>query len=42
MGPTLVFTSEKLLNMRRLKERGIIRSYTIIRLMRKDEVIEEG
>jgi hypothetical protein len=38
----IVFTSDRLLNMRRLKERGIIKSYTIIRLTRRDEVIEEG
>jgi hypothetical protein len=42
LNPIIIFTSDKLLNMRRLKERGIIKSYTIVRLTRKDEIIEEG
>ena len=38
----ITFTSDKLLNMRRLKERGIIKSYTISKLSRKGETVEEG
>ena len=38
----ITFTSEKLLNLRRLKERGIIKSYTISKLSRKGETVEEG
>jgi hypothetical protein len=39
---SITFTSDKLLNMRRLKERGIIKSYTISKLSRKGETVEEG
>jgi len=38
----ITFTSDKLLNLRRLKERGIIRSYIISKLSRKGETVEEG
>jgi hypothetical protein len=38
----ITFTSEKLLNLRRCKERGIIKSYTISKLSRKGETVEEG
>jgi hypothetical protein len=41
-GAWIVFTSDRLLNMRRLKELGIIRSYTILRVLQKNEIIEEG
>jgi hypothetical protein len=38
----ITFASDKLLNMRRLKEIGIIKSYTISKLSRKRETVEEG
>lgn len=41
-GTWIVFTSNRLLNMRRLKGLGIIRSYTILKVLQKNEIIEEG
>jgi hypothetical protein len=41
-GNRIVFTTNRLLNMRQLKDVGIIRSYVIVRLVRKDEVVEKG
>lgn len=41
-GKRFVFTSSKLLNMKRLKERGVIRSYTIATLTRSRKVVEES
>lgn len=41
-GDRIVFTTNRLLNMRQLKEAGIVRSYIIVRRVRKDEVVEKG
>jgi hypothetical protein len=36
------FRSRRLLNMRKLKERGILWSYSIIRVRTVEDVLEEG
>lgn len=36
------FTSSKRLDMRSLKDRGLVWSYSIIRVRKNEEVIEEG
>jgi hypothetical protein len=41
-GFSLSFTSEKRLDMKRLKDRGIIRSYKVTRVRHEEEVVEEG
>ncbi len=38
----LSFTAPRLLNMKAMKERGIIFSYSIIRVRTVEDVIEEG
>jgi hypothetical protein len=39
---TVSFTSPKRLNMKAHKERGLIWSYSIIRVRRVEDVVEEG
>ncbi len=41
-GSMMVFTGDRLLDMRKLKARGVIRSYTITKLVRSYQVVEEG
>lgn len=41
-GKRFIFTSSRLLNMKRLKASGVISSYTISALNRQREIIEEG
>jgi len=38
--PHLVFTSRRRLNMKEFKDKGLIRSYSIVR--RNDKIIEQG
>jgi hypothetical protein len=38
----LTFTSPKIINMKALKESGIIWSYSIIRVRSIEEIVEEG
>ncbi len=40
--PQRVFTCDRLLDMRVLKERGIISSYSIIKIVRTEELVEQG
>ena len=42
VGNKTVFTAWKRLNMKALKERGTIRSYSIVRLRRHKQLVEEG
>lgn len=41
-GEQIVFTSNRLLDMRRLKKAGIIRSYVIVKLELNRQVVEKG
>jgi hypothetical protein len=41
-GAPIVFTHNKLLDMRRLKRSGIIKSYRIMKVTRHETIVEEG